>query len=204
MYWIIASFIMFAVFCIWSRIEVSIKMKQEDDTEKKFWKRELEANSVRRKPIDHLDYIKVPDNLPVDLLKDNDDVSSIIATINNLKDEKILNLTGYTNTDLKLEYGAPNITELSKYDQSYTLLVTSLQKWADILIDNNFEDEAINIMEYLVLTKADIGKTYRLLAKYYKTQNMNDKYANLIDVASSLKSLNGPNITSWLKEYQSQ
>lgn len=204
MYWIIASFIMFAVFCIWSRIEVSIKMKQEDDTEKKFWKRELEANSVRRKPIDHLDYIKVPDNLPVDLLKDNDDVQAIIATINNLKDDKILNLTGYTNTDLKLEYGAPNITELSKYDQSYTLLVTSLQKWADILIDNGYQKEAIDIMEYLVSTKADIGKTYRLLAKFYKAQNMNEKFTNLIAVASSLKSLNGPNIVTWLKDYQSQ
>lgn len=202
MYWIIASFIMFAVFCVWSRIEVSIKMKQENEREKNFWKRELDANSVRRKPIDHLDYIRIPDNLPVNLLNDNDDIKDIIDTVNRLKTEKILNLTGYTNTDLKLEYGAPNITELSKYDQSYTLLVTTLQKWADILLDNGYSTEAISIMEYLVSTKADIGRTYRLLAKHYKENGLMSEYDNLIAVAKELKSLNSNSITEWLKEFK--
>ena len=37
-----------------------------------------------------------------------------------------MHLTGYTNTDLKLEYGAPNIKLLSAYDQRYTTLARTL------------------------------------------------------------------------------
>ena len=35
--------------------------------------------------------------------------------------------------DLKLEYGTANINDLSQYDQNYTLLVRTLQKWAEAL-----------------------------------------------------------------------
>ena len=33
-----------------------------------------------------------------------------------LKEKKILNLSGFTNTDLKLEYGVGNLTDLTDYD----------------------------------------------------------------------------------------
>ena len=200
MSWKAIFLLIFAVFCGWSYIECKIRARKEDEAEAAFWERENAANSVRRKPIDHLDYIKLPDNLPVDLLKDNIEMPGILSIIDNLKNSKILNLTGYTNTDLKLEYGAPNITELSKYDQNYTTLVTTFQKWADILLDTGYESEAISLMEFLVSTKADIGKTYRLLAKHYLTNGMNDKYDELLKSAGELKSLNTQYILKSIKE----
>ena len=65
--------------------------KKEDD----FWERELLADSVRRKPIDGLKYVKIPDDLPTELLSDVPEMESILATIDGLRKDKILNLTGY-------------------------------------------------------------------------------------------------------------
>lgn len=194
----------FAVFCLWTMVESKLSQRREERKEDAFWERENKANSVRRKPIDALDYIHIPDNLPTDLLKDNIEIPEILATIDRLRGKKILNLTGYTNTDLKLKYGAPNITELSAYDQNYTALVTTLQKWADILTDSGYEKEAVDIMEFMVSTSVDIGKTYRLLAKFYLKNSQEEKYNNLLETARNLKSLNGPYILRSIEELKSE
>ena len=99
-----------------------------------FWAKEIRANSVRRKPLDNVDFLAVPyDELPFDLEKDDDVIKECTGELLDLKEEPIANFTGITNTDLKLEYGAPNITTLSKADTNYTLLVRNLQKWAERL-----------------------------------------------------------------------
>ena len=200
MYWKIATCLMIIVFMAWHKIEVSLKMNREQKAEEAFWERERKANSIRRKPIDALDYVKIPKDLPYDLCKDNIEIPEIINTIDRLREDKILNLTGYTNTDLKLEYGTSNITVLTKYDNNFTTLVTTMQKWADILWDNGYEKEAVKLMEFLVDSKADIGKTYRLLAKYYVTSFQTEKYEELIQKAENLNSMNKPYIVDSIKE----
>ena len=190
---------MILIFFGWCYIEIKIRTKKDDEIENAFWEREQAANAVRRKPIDHLDYIKIPSDLPRDLLPDNPEIPEIIATIDRISGSRILNLTGYSNTDLKFEYGAANLTELSACDMNYTTLVTTLQKWADILRDNDHEEEAVHIMEYLVSTKADIGRTYRLLGKYYLAKGDKDSFAALKETARGLRSLNGPHIVESLE-----
>jgi len=189
----------FGLFCIWNRLALARMTQIEKEKEDAFWKRESEANSVRRKPIDHLDYIKIPDELYFSLLPDNIDLPGIMATIDELRNSKILNLTGYTNTDLKIMYGTANITDLSLYDQNYTTLVTTLQKWADILLDNKYEKEAVVIMEFLIATNADIGRTYRMLGKYYLKNSMDEEFNKLISRASELKSINSTHIVESLE-----
>lgn len=200
MYWKIASLVIFALFCGWSCYEAKKHTRLEQKKEDEFWEREREANSVRRKPIDHLDYIKIPKELPVDLLKDNIEMPNILKTVESLRNDKILNLTGYSNTDLKLEYGAPNLTELSRYDSNFTALVTTFQKWADLLLNEDYEKEAVGLMEYIVSIGGDIGKTYRLLGKYYLRNSMDDKFDELIKSADSLRSLNKPYILQSVKD----
>lgn len=200
MYWKIASLVIFALFCGWSCYEAKKHTRLEQKKEDEFWEREREANSVRRKPIDHLDYIKIPKELPVDLLKDNIEMPNILKTVESLRNDKILNLTGYSNTDLKLEYGAPNLTELSRYDSNFTALVTTFQKWADLLLNEDYEKEAVGLMEYIVSIGGDIGKTYRLLGKYYLKNSMEDKFDELIKSADSLRSLNKPYILQSVKD----
>lgn len=200
MYWKFASLAIFALFCAWVWVESKLSTRRDEKEEEKFWERERRANSTRRKPIDHLNYITIPDNLPYDVCTDNAEIQSVISTLNGLKNNKILNLTGYSNTDLKLEYGAPNITILSTADQNYTTMVTTMQKWADVLIAADHTKEAITIMEFMITTNVDIGKTYRILANHYISSGNRPAFENLITVASSLKSLNRDSIVNSLIE----
>lgn len=200
MYWAYCFIIMVAIFSLWTFIETKRLQRRDDALEERFWERESKANSIRRKPIDHLKYIHIPADLPTELLTDNPEMPNILASLETLRGKKIVNLTGYSNTDLKYEFGAPNITELSEYDQNFTILVTTLQKWADLLIDNGYNDEAIKMMEYLVEIRADIGKTYRLLGRHYIETDQMEKFDTLLKAAGELKSLNTKYICEALRD----
>ncbi|MDE7358359.1 MAG: hypothetical protein K2N39_02805, partial [Lachnospiraceae bacterium] len=99
--------------------------------EREFWQRERAANNTRRKPLDDLKYIKLPMEIfPMELLQDVPRIEDYREIILSLNEQPIVNFTGLSNTELKLRYGAPNITLLTTYDQNYTLLARTLQQWA--------------------------------------------------------------------------
>ena len=122
----------------------SKKQKKEKETENRaFWEREHLANTVRRKSLDGLNYIKIPlESLPVEVMPEDTTVQECLHTLYSLANQSIVNLTGYSNTDLKLEYGTANLSLLSEYDQNYTLLVQTLQQWADVLYQGGYPAEA--------------------------------------------------------------
>lgn len=195
---ILASLILFSVFL--SRI-ISRNKKQQKTEEYNFWERERQANSVRRKSLEHLDYIKIPlDRLPTGLLPENTTVKECLEILKSLETLPIVNLTGYSNTDLKLEYGTANITPLSEYDQNYTVLVRTLQKWADILWENNYISEAAAIMEFAISTHTDISHTYYKLAELYSSMGETDKIQELLATAEGLHSLSRDAIVRTLQE----
>lgn len=204
MYWAYAFLLIFAIFCAWNWVEMKLKGAKEDKEEESFWERERKANSTRRKPLDNLEYITIPTDLPFDVLSDNPELTAYVNTVKKLSSEKILNLTGYTNTDLKLEYGAPNITELSLYDQNYTTMVTSMQKWAEILEKNGCMEDSVKILEFMVSTKVDISKTYKTLAQYYIANGDSQKFEALLDTAAELKSMNTKYLVRDLEEMKKE
>jgi tetratricopeptide (TPR) repeat protein len=162
-----------------------IKKNRED-----FWAREIKANSVRRKPLDNVDFISVPyDELPMNIETDDDIVKECIDQINSLKDEPIANFTGITNTDLKLEYGAPNITTLSKADTNFTLLVRSLGNLGERLHQLGHDTEALTVLEYAIRIRTDISKTYYLAAELYDAKGDDKKIAWLKRSAEALNSI---------------
>ena len=172
----------------------------EKDT-RSFWAREAEANATRRKPLDKLDYIHIPmEDFPTETMSEDVQVKDCIEMLQSLSDRKIVNLTGFTNTDLKLEYGAPNITELTEYDQNYTLLVRTLQNWADLLWENGYQKEAAVIMEFAIKTHTDISRTYYKLAEYWRSTGEASRIGSLIDIADTLRSANKNVILRTLKE----
>lgn len=161
------------------------------DEEKRFWDREHLANQTRRKPLDGLDYIKIPlDRLPMQLLEENEKVAECLRMIQELSLRPIVNLTGYSNTDLKLEYGTANITALTEYDQNYTLLVSTLQQWADLLYQADQTEPTREILEFAVEIRTDVSRTYDLLSDIYIKNGQRDKIPELINTAESLNSLN--------------
>lgn len=194
----LASFFIFII--VLSRRIHKMRNQQEVD-EKSFWEREREANQTRRKPIENLDYIQIPmDKLPTHLMTDDETVADCLDIINSLSALKIINLTGYTNTDLKMEYGAANLAILSECDQNYTLLVSTLQKWADILWNAEHKKEAAAIMEFAMETHTDVSATYYKLAEYYHSQGEDSRIAGLIESAETLHSANKNSIVRTLKK----
>ncbi len=170
-------------------VYLKIDRKKTSDPRKDFWAKERAANSTRRKPLDDLDYIRIPlDELPMDLLEDVPKAEDYKQIIRSLSELPIVNFTGISNTDLKLRYGAPNIDLLTSYDQNYTLLVRTLQQWAQALYDAGYIDEARHMLEFSVSTGTDVSATYRLLCRIYKEQGTPDKIKGLYPVAETLHS----------------
>ena len=155
-----------------------------------FWAKEIRANSVRRKPLDNVDFLSIPyDELPMDLEADDDVIKECIDQLNELKDEPIANFTGITNTDLKLEYGAPNITTLSRADSNFTILVRTLQNQAERLHELGHDSEALTILEYAVRIRSDISSTYYLAAELYNDSGNTKGIAWLKRNAEALNSI---------------
>jgi len=195
---ILASLI---IFCSLLSMKLKRSKKEDKETEQSFWNREHQANSVRRKPLDNLEYITIPmDRFPTGVLSEHPEIKDCIETLEILSGQPIVNFTGYTNTDLKLEYGTANITVLMEYDQNYTTLVRTLQKWADILLDNGFLPEAELLMEYAISIHTDISKTYYKLAEIYAIRLEKEKVQKLIETAENLHSSNKNIIVRTLQE----
>lgn len=188
-------------FSIAIALSVRKNKKTQAAMEQDFWEKEREANNTRRKSLDDLDYIHLPlEQFPMSLLADvpkADDYKQIILALNDLP---IVNFTGISNTELKLRYGAPNIDLLTQYDQNYTLLVRTLQQWAQALHDAGYIDEARRILEFSVSTGTDISGTYRLLCQIYKEQNTPEKIGSLYPIAEVLNSAMQKSIVRILQE----
>jgi hypothetical protein len=177
------------IFCMLIAYENKKHLKMEEKFRRDFWEREERANQTRKKSLDNLPYITIPfSTLPMDVLKEDAAVSECREVLQALSSLKIVNFTGYSNTDLKLEYGTANITCLSEYDQNYTLLVRTLQKWAEILYQNQFLSEAASVLEFAVSTDTDVSHSYYLLADIYDALSIPDKKEGLIAHARNLRS----------------
>ncbi len=166
--------------------------REMEAEQQSFWAREHAANSVRKKSLDGLAYITIPfDKLPCDCLSENTEIAEIVTSLHVLSERKIVNLTGITNTDLKLTYGTANITVLTEYDQNFTMLVTTLQKWADALYQAGAVTEAKTILEYAVSVDSDVSTTYELLASIYRAEGNETGLEDLIRHAEGLTSSSG-------------
>lgn len=175
--------------------------KKEGTAEEDFWARERAANNTRRQPLDDLDYIKIPlEEFPMNLLEDVPKVEDYKQIILSLNELPIVNFTGISNTELKLRYGAPNIDLLISYDQNYTLLVRTLQQWAQALYDGGYIDEAKLMLEFSVSTGTDVSATYRLLCQIYREQNTPEKISDLYPIAEILNSAMQKTIVRILQE----
>lgn len=154
-----------------------------------FWDKERKANLTRKKDISQLDYIVIPiEQLPFPALED-EEIKEVQKRLQKLATEKIVNFTGITNTELKLQYGAPNIELLMAFDKNYLELVRSLYRYAKLLYDQGYKEEAAAILEYGISIKTDVSANYTLLASIYKEKNDTKRIDFIISQAETLNSL---------------
>ena len=195
-------FASFIIFLIWLSYEISKSRRIGEKAQDAYWEKEAAANNTRRKSLGHLDYISIPfDSLPLEVMKEDEKVIEFHRILHDLADAPIVNFTGFSNTDLKLEYGAPNIDLLMRYDQSYTTLVRTLQQWAEKLYQAGYITETKQILEFSLSTDTDVSGSYRLLADIYSKEGNTDKIRELKDRAQHLKSASRHIIVRILQEF---
>lgn len=162
---------------------------EEKENRDKFWDRENQANQTRRQDISGLPYIEIPlDSLPLGICT-TDYCKKLEEQLTDLSGRKVLNLSSFSNTDLKLTYGAANLPFLTECDQNFTQLSNLLYSYGKALEDNGFCKEAICILEYGVSIKCDMSRLFLLLASLYKKENEPEKIKSLIEKASDLSPL---------------
>ncbi len=194
-------FASFIILIIVIRHAIRRNRNLDDSSRAAFWEKERLANETRKKPLDDLIYIK-PDTtyFPMDVMPESEEIRDCKRIIEELKNEKIVNLTGITNTDLKLHYGVANLPLLTSYDDRFTLLVQTYEKWADILWENGYIAEAVPILEEQVRIRADVSSVYKRLAAYYKENSAPEKIEHLKEVAGTLNETSRAVILKALEE----
>jgi hypothetical protein len=153
-----------------------------------FWERESKANSVRKKDISNLDYITIPDTLTIPDVE-SDRIKREWDNLNNLRSKKILNLSGLTNTDIKLEYGTANLNTLSMYDNNFTSLTRTVARLGELLLAEGCDSQALEFLEYGISIRTEISTNYTVLAGYYADKGQPEKIDALIAQAENLNSL---------------
>lgn len=177
----------------------SSKFKEQEE---EFWDRERRANSTRKRPLTDLEYISIPyDELPFTGKSGNPIIMECEQFLLGLKDAKIVNLNGITNTDLKLRYGVANLTVLTEYDLNYTEMIRTLADWGEELEKTGQKEDAVKVLQFGVSCHTDIRKNYLILAKIYEEEKDYDAIEKLIETADQLTSLTKDSIVSELKKY---
>ena len=104
---------------------------------------------------------------------------------NQIRRKDISNLPYITIPLEKFPIGISDDEELTDYENDLKNLVA----YADCLIKNGFEAEAVPVLEFGISIDSDIRANYTLLAGLYREQGNASKIQELINKASSLDSM---------------
>lgn len=181
-------FTIFIIFIVWSSYEMHKSTRNDRKTQDDFWNREQTSNNVRRKRIDDSEYITIPDSI-LNINSSNEDVVKHLASLRELKNKKILNLTGKTSTDIKELYGPANLNHVTECDDNFTSMCQVLSSLGTLLKEEGDLAQAAKVLEFAVNSKSDISSTYLALADIYLSTGNSEKIKDLISTASLLDSL---------------
>lgn len=166
----------------------------------KFWEREAQANQVRKQDISNLDYIYIPIEILPFGVDTSPESQRAEAALRKLDSAKILNLSSYTNTDLKLKYGVGNLNTLAECDDRFTSLIRTLYQWACLLLDHGHTEAAIQVAEYSVEIGSDISGVYYMLTDYYKLTGNTEGIKRLQKSSASLTGLQANLIKDYINK----
>lgn len=198
--WFLIVFIFWGAFVI---ARGSARSKQATaKNAKNFWENESKANQVRKADISNLAYIILDLSLlPMDALIPA--LAHRAKELEKLAQEKIINLSMYTNTDLKLMYGPANLEALSYYDGNYLRLIRLLNSIGKELIELGNVSAAKEFLSYSLSIGSDISETFTLLADIYKSKGHDNDINLLIKVAENLETINKASIINKLNNIKS-
>lgn len=187
-------FIIFVSFLFLFTAQLRKNNKAQSEVEEKFWKREQEANSTRKKDISTLDYIQLPDGLVPGTLHTEAEKELL-----SLEGRKMLNLTSYSNTELKLMYGVSNLDALTNYESAYVKMIASILVYSKELLDAGDTENTQKLLEFAVSCRDDSPKIYASLASLYRETGQAERIQELITAAEGLESGSKDMILSHLR-----
>ena len=178
--------------------------RRQNEVDTNFWAREEEANHVRRQDLSGLSYISIPfDSFSIGSFSD-EKLLELEAKLLPFQDKKLLNLSGKSNTDLKLLYGPANLTTLTEYDTNYVELLKLLTEYANRLMELGHEAAAIPVLEFAVSSGSDISSHYMTLANYYRKHQMHDKLVHLKFQAEAIETVMRATILQKLEDFMKE
>lgn len=158
--------IIFIIFIIVFRYYSHKHTVHQEQVIQDFWNQERKANNTRKMNIDNLEYITLsPELIPGTIHTEEEKILSDLVS------KKMLDLTGYTNTDLKLKYGPANLEELSNYEQNYVTMIRQLPVYARQLFDAGYTEEARNLLEFGNSLENNSGSIYSTFKELYQSQD---------------------------------
>lgn len=170
----------FCVFAAWLSARQHKIQNQEDKTSEDFWERERRANATRKKDISQLPLLKVQDTEIPDISSDDEAISLYIGLLRENIKQPMIDLSSYSNTDLKLAYGVGNFKTLSDYDENYHGFLQNLENLALAYRKKELYEPAAQSYELALACGSVRAADFTDLAQMYKTLGETEKIKALI------------------------
>lgn len=190
----------FLVFIAWLTYELKKNEKKNEEGLQKFLKTEAEANNTRKQDISNLDYVIFSLSALPEYKGDDDDILAQQKRLLFFEGKQMLNLSAYSNTELKLMYGAANLDFLSTADVNFINFSRELFKYGQLLYEKESEEQALAVLEYGIDIKTDLSKHYALLVDIYVKNQQLDKLLLLKEKAQNIHTLMKDSIVNNLED----
>ena len=177
------------IFVSWLFYEQKKAQRKSRKASEEFWAREEEANRTRKKDISHLPLITVTEpEIPVTDTTD-ETINYYIGQIRNIIKEPLMDLSEYSNTDLKLAYGIGNFKTLSDYDENFNSFLMNLSNLGRAYQTAGYYEKARDT--YLLALRYGSWKLsdFSELAKVYLAM---DEPEHITELISKLETENHP------------
>ena len=179
----------FIIFVLILKYKLHVAKREEQAREEHLRQLEQRASLPIKKSLQSLPKIIIPlSQLP---LQENttDKISSCQDTVKALSSQTICNLSGMSNLELKLKYGAGNLDALLEYEQNYLLLIRTLTDWGTQLYEQHSYKDAETVLDYAVSCQSDLRQTYIILTKIYLKQDNLEKVHILAKKTENISSV---------------
>ena len=190
----------FLVFIAWLTYELKKNEKKNKEGLQKFLITEAEANNTRKQDISNLDYVIFSLSALPEYKGDDDDILAQQKRLLFFEGKQMLNLSAYSNTELKLMYGAANLDFLSTADVNFINFSRELFKYGQLLYEKESEEQALAVLEYGIDIKTDLSKHYALLVDIYVKNQQLDKLLLLKEKAQNIHTLMKDSIVNNLED----
>ncbi len=174
-------FVCFLIFILWLHYEKRKSSREEKKLSDEFWQREEAANCARNKDISKLPMFE-PDMEQIPMPESSDE--NICYYQNRVIEQSklpMMNLSEYSNTDLKLAYGVGNFKTLSQYDQNFNDFLMNMSNLGKAYHKGELMEEAAAVYRLCLNSGSDKSTDYRALAEIYATMGARRELSSLAE-----------------------